>query len=711
MEEPIAVDEIINLDDNSVQTVNSDNDSEVIGSTVNDDLEIESIQLNVVNERPTAADEIEGNFKSPKNISSTVDTTAKSSTDPPVILDSDSNYSFSEHFDVLSKSDNADAREDKQIMPLEEESILMNNSRAKPRSMETLPDFIPLFDSTVEENNEINNERETSLTGISRRFVAAETDEEIEYDENRGKGDPLPEVPCEAKIYLTHLHSKYLLSPMGNAFLVKLSRCHKLKARLDFTSVGHVLVIFGLPSNQDKFQRELLLKYREITDENNQKQSLHNINVPKRADVLIRFLRDNITQLLSNLGNVNHLLKRLQFLERQQSKSGYKLAEKVRKSLNMILVGQAGLKDGTMHLDKLLTSLKTLINDYSNDEITPPQLRSEITDHWKVIFSPYRHENYQKLVDAYNKLISKNRVPKLNIDPILLGQKVLDTSFTEEQKQKLEQPRTPFTSNESANAEPGKQIVPNPLNQKTLKTTKRKHNTCAPSTVTSTSSTQAPANKVKKTTSRPVSPNKTSQNTQMSRIENSGSPNNFKTKSTSTSNCNPSASSTALKMKTTGNTNTSIKTKTIPISTTSSSATNKSKSLTISAPLSAKKQVEKVMPPPPFANPEKRSAVSQTIQKVSDKWKSTCDTLLMEITSDKSVAKNSNGGRLLESKLPSTFWSRESMRYLDDCVRLASARPDVIEKLRRVQHKSKNGQLSYNDYLAVIKLHTALCGK
>ena len=684
----------------------------MIGSTVNDDME--NIQLNTVNERATTAEESEeGNFKSPKNVSSTVDTTSKSSTEPPVVLDSDSNYSFSEHFDVPSKSVDVDAGADSQVLPSEEESILLNSSRPKSRPMETLPDYIPLFDSSREEMNVTDNDKETSLSGISRRFVAADTDEEMDCNESRERDDPLPEVPCEAKIYLTHAHSKYLLSPMGNAFLIKMSKSHKLKARLDFTSVGHVLVIFGLPSNQDNFQRELLLKYRELTEENNQKQCQNNLNVPKRADVLIRFLRDNITQLLNNLGNVNHLLKRLQFLERQQSKSGNKLAEKVRRSLNMILLGQAGLKDGTMHLDKLLRSLKTLINDYSNDEVTSPQLRTEITDHWKVIFSPYRHENYQQLVDAYNKLISKNRMPKLIIDPILLGQKVLDTSLTEEQKQKLEQPRTSVTITEITDAEPGKQIVPNPLNDKTAKITKRKQNVCAPNISASPSpSVQPSANKVKTPMSRPVSPTKVMQNI-LSRTDNSGSPTNFKAKATATLNCNPSGASTPLKAKTPGSTNTSIKTKTL-ISTTS--ATNRSKPTgnptTPTTTLSAKKQAQKAMPPPPFANPDKRSAVSTTIQKVSDKWKSTCDTLLTEISSDKpKLDKSANRGRLREAKLPSTFWSRESMRYLDDCVRLASARSDVLEKLKRVQNKSKNGQLSYNDYLAVIKLHTALCGK
>ncbi|KAM7355431.1 zinc finger CCHC-type containing 7 isoform 2-T2 [Cochliomyia hominivorax] len=702
--------QIINLEDNGVDTAGSDNEVDLVQSTV-EDVDMTNIQLNVIKETSSInTQQNEDNFKSPKIVTSTSATpTSRNQTEPPLVLDSDSNYSFSEHFDVPATLDgNEEASEDASTPEMVTSAA--NSTATKSHEIDVLPDFIPLIDST-EDQNEENNDDVNIVEGISRRFVPAESDDDDEMDENNRILSPLPELPCEAKIYLTHMHSKYLLSPVGNAFLVKTSKAHKLKARLDFTSVGHVLVIFGLPTDQDKFQRELLLKYRELSDEINQKQTQSNLNVPKRTDVLIRFLRENITQLLNNLGNVNQLLKRLQFLERQQSKSGYKLAEKVRRSLNMILVGQAGLQDGTMHLDKLLMSLKTLMNDYNSEDVTPPQLRSEITDHWKVIFTPYRHENYQQLVNAYNRLISKNRMPKLVIDPILLGQKVLDTSLTEEQKRKLEQPNPEVVANSTnASAETTKHIVPNPLNQKNTKLLKRKQITGPISPSPSATTTHATVNKTK-SNSRPVSPVKTLQTTSSPRGDNA---NVVKTKS----NSNTSSPAHLKSNKTPHNTPTSTKTK---ISTTTTPTANKSKQSTSSTTCTAatnstetptgvtKKQISKIMPPPPFANPENRSTVTTAIQAVNDKWKSTCDTILTQISSDKPIGQKD--GRTLDSKLPSTFWSRESMRYLDDCVRLVAARPAIIEKLNRVQNKSKNGQLSYNDYLAVIKLHTALNGK
>lgn len=67
---------------------------------MDDDGDMANIQINTINERPARANE---NFKSPKNLTST-STPSKKQTEPPLILDSDSNYSFSEHFDVASTS-------------------------------------------------------------------------------------------------------------------------------------------------------------------------------------------------------------------------------------------------------------------------------------------------------------------------------------------------------------------------------------------------------------------------------------------------------------------------------------------------------------------------------------------------------------------------------------------------------------------------------
>ncbi|XP_075164634.1 zinc finger CCHC-type containing 7 [Haematobia irritans] len=611
---------------------------EVESTTGNDE---DDIQLNVVT--PTLSNF--SNFKSPNNVTSV--------TNPPQFLDSDSNYSFSEHFDLPSTSTNIPG----QISPDNENSqfeapVVAHSvvSRNKSRPMEDLPEFIPLVDSTLYcDNEEVVDQNSGRILpeGISNRFVVAESEDE---ENSNGRGSKtvqsLPDgLPCEAKIYMNNFHSKYLLSQEGGIFLKRCSKNCDLKARLDFTSVGYVLVIFGLPKDQDKFQRELLMKYREIADQEGQKNVRSTPNIPKRTDVLIRFLRDDINQLMSNLGNVNHLYKRLLYVERQQSKSGAKLADKIRRSLNMILVGQAGLQDGNVHLDKILLGLKTLINDYSSEESTPLSLRSEISRHWKFIFSSYRHENYQDLIRTYNNLVLKNRMTRIAIDPLILGNKVLNTSLTAEQKEKMEQSKPQSESENNSSSSSGSQnnLRINSLTPKTSKIPKRKTN------------------------------------------QGLGTP---------TMTHSPIKTPVTQNIRSDMNMSTPIKTKSLTTNATT--------------PISgSRKQQSKILPPPPFANPEKRSTVVTNVQQVSEKCKNTCDTLLKEI-SKPSPRKGSN---VRDSKLPSTFWSRESMRYLDECIIIVSSRPELMEKVRRVQNKSKNGQLSYNDYLAVIKLHTALTGK
>lgn len=638
-----------------------------------------NIQLNATNEKKACSD---ANFKPPK------EKTLKPQNEPSLHLDSDSNYSFSEHFDVAPISENdANMAAEEPIFAasltaeklsnypeIEEERLVTNICRPTARGMESLPDFIPLNES-IEHQNEQNDEIDNVNIGISRQFVAAESDDE-DMDNNCS---PLTEIPCEAKIYLTNFHTKYLLSPPGSQFLLNISRANKLKARLDFTSVGYVLVIFGLISNQAKFQKELLLKYRDLEDEKHQRMALSSVNIPKRNFVLIKFLRSNITQLMSSLGDANRLLKRLQFLERQQTKSALKLAEKTRKSLNMILVGQAGLQDGTMHLNKLLSSLKTLLKD-EPDALVPGELRSAIIDHWKVIFSGYRHDNYQQLVETYNTLVSKNRLLELNIDPVLLGQKVLDTNLSEEQKQRLEQPRMEIPQT----TELPKQTSSNSMAQKTTKNTKGKQ-----TTETANASKHSATNATQTT-------NKVKTNNSSSNIKKKPTSTNVSTNSQNTGKTSANAPTPAKPKVSNPKMATIIKTHHQPTNATANEA--------------SKKPTQSQAGTPSSATPKKRTTMNTTIGKVADNWKNVYDTLLTEISSEKRTEKNSTR-KVQDSQIPSAFWSRESIRYLDDCICLAAARSELVEKLQRVQKKSQTGQLSYNDYLAVIKLHTALKGK
>ncbi|XP_036336246.1 uncharacterized protein LOC118746505, partial [Rhagoletis pomonella] len=342
----------------------------------------------------------ENEFKAPGEASAIITTHQSAQHKENLTADSDSNYSFSDHFEVPpaavrgeNETITGDAELD--VQPSTSAATRSMLSAKRVREMDPLPDFIPITCGSDVNTTEIDDNFDTQ-TGISRRFVAANTDDEQEDDAAQAN-----DTPCEAKIYLTHFHSNYLLSPDGHEFLKQKSEECNIKARLDWTSVGHVLVIFGLPSDQDIFHKALLDKCKDLMDRMSNKQ-LSAMKVPKRIDALIRFLRENISQLQSDLGDVNDLQRRINNLEKSHTKANMKLAEKFRRLLNMILLGQAGLCDGDKHLDKLFMNLKSLINDYQAENMVPQSLREEIDSHSRLIFTSYRHENYPDLIQSYN---------------------------------------------------------------------------------------------------------------------------------------------------------------------------------------------------------------------------------------------------------------------------------------------------------------------
>uniref|UniRef100_A0A0A1XKI1 Zinc finger CCHC domain-containing protein 7 n=1 Tax=Zeugodacus cucurbitae TaxID=28588 RepID=A0A0A1XKI1_ZEUCU len=603
---------------------------------------------------------IENEFKAPSEIPVTISGLQKSQSKDNLTVDSDSNYSFSDHFEIppIDISTKNAILEEEEAMDAQPSTSAAARGKllTKPvREMEPLPDFIPLADITDANMDEVDDNFDTQ-TGISRRFVAADTDDENDNEKDKEK-EKEHNAPCEAKVYLTHFHSNYLLSPAGHDFLVQKSKECNIKARLDWTSVGHVLVIFGLMSDQDTFHKALLEKCHELMDQMNNKQ-LSGVKVPKRIDALIRFLRENISQLQSDLGDVNDLQKRIKNLEKTHTKANMKLAERFRRLLNMILLGQAGLCDGDKHLDKLLINLKSLINDYQAENMVPQSLREEIDSHSKVIFTSYRHDNYPELIQMYNKM-EKGQKLNLNIDPLLLGQKMLDVTLTAEQKLRLEQPQVSAPSAQQSNpTSTAKKYTENnvsnsPHTPKSRLSVKQKELTQSPVAQTKITDESVTAVKGKQRTQNTL-PN-----------EAAAEVGNTKTKS---------------------NTSTPVK--------------------------------RQIVAPPPFINPQQKSTVVTKVKEVAQNRQSAFNHLERgnTIASAGGYGKtqvhisNLNNDRKAPSQGPSIFWSRESLRYLDECIHMAESNTELLQKLQRIQTKSLEGALSYNDYRAVIKLHGAMVG-
>lgn len=306
--------------------------------------------------------------------------------------DSDSNYSFSEYFN-------------------------QQPATSKPSESTALPDFIPIDSDNTDgdrDNDSLtpNDDDDEMLTPSPidvTTAAAAANDDAGQYS--------------EAKIYLSKDHSKYLMTRNGTAFLNETYNKHGVKLRMEWCSIGNILIVCGRPTAQDNFHADLLAYCTRTEDEMRKKQEISQ-QVPKNRQTLIRFIKDQITQLERPLGNVRDCFQRLLDAEKQRSKAGTRNADKARKTLNMILLGQTGLRDGAMHLTALQSNLRCLVETETKDLISSV-FRNEVFQHFKYIFSSVSHDNYAEMVRDYEAMRKAGRLPTLRLDRRLLGLRIL----------------------------------------------------------------------------------------------------------------------------------------------------------------------------------------------------------------------------------------------------------------------------------------------
>lgn len=190
---------------------------------------------------------------------------------------------------------------------------------------------------------------------------------------------------------------------------------------MGYESIGNFLNVNGLESGQNSFHNELIAYFKEA-EKLIKEKNLISQRVPKSRHTLIKFIKDQLWQLDRSLGNVQFLYKSLVNFEKQNSKTATCRADKCRKTLNMILLGQAGLLDGQMHLTALQTNLRYLIE--SVRDIVSPNFRNQVFQHCRYIFSSYDHKEYDSLVKEYILLKTNKQLPTLNLDRKLLGLKI-----------------------------------------------------------------------------------------------------------------------------------------------------------------------------------------------------------------------------------------------------------------------------------------------
>lgn len=307
--------------------------------------------------------------------------------------DSDSNYSFSDFFAKHQES----TQPKKTPAPVHADVTFEEAAR--------MPDFIPLG----QDDDDLD-------------IIVTQDHAESRAEKAKESNDDNPSKYSEAKIYLTKDHSKYLLTRNGGTFLTETYTKHNVIVRMEWRSIGNVLVVQGKPSAQDNFHADLMAYCTSAEEEMRKKQEISQ-QVPKNRTTLIRFLKEQISQLEKPLAFAKEVFVRMKINEQQRSKTGAKNADKARKTLNMILFGQTGLRDGAMHLTALQSNLRCLIENETKDVISNV-FRNEVFQHYKYIFSSFSHDNYADLVREYEKLRKNKQLPVLKLDRKLLGLKI-----------------------------------------------------------------------------------------------------------------------------------------------------------------------------------------------------------------------------------------------------------------------------------------------
>ncbi|XP_062543779.1 uncharacterized protein LOC134211154 [Armigeres subalbatus] len=315
-------------------------------------------------------------------------------TDETVVIDDDSTG-----FSAQGKEDSPQSNiNGNQTKPTNEDSnysfseFYEDESANLPQPSEPMPDFIPL----------VSTETSINTAATVQQFT-------------------------DAKIFLTKPHAKILLGPIGAAFLKDASSKFSLKVSILFQTVGNVLLANGQSADQDNFHNELVKFLNNASHQNEQLKLIN--NVPKATEKIIRFITDHLLLLTRPYENAKVLFKRYQHFEGQGANA--KTCDKIRRTLNIILFGQYGLRAGREHLTKLQNNLNELQN--TAEANASSDFRDEINQHIRYIFTSFDHANYEDIINEFDMLRKNRKLNKITREqlnlPKLMVQKPANDSF------------------------------------------------------------------------------------------------------------------------------------------------------------------------------------------------------------------------------------------------------------------------------------------
>ncbi|CAH2050852.1 unnamed protein product, partial [Iphiclides podalirius] len=250
------------------------------------------------------------------------------------------------------------------------------------------------------------------------------------------------DVVTTSRIYVTDDIIEKLKSKEGEEWLKESTR--KNNVTIQNSDSNLFIGIIGKVADQEAFQSELRdwIKSNETGDKlkPNNCSVLNNTakdedvmcnNIPKNRYNVLRKISKALDSLKTDLGDPRDIYKELIYLQnhheqllKQKEISPKQLSNNrenmnvMLKKLNMVLLGQAGLADGSKHLRELY-SIQEKLTNFRQKHITT-QMRTEIGEHYHCIFTAVPREDYQELLNKY--YVSKAK-------PVLFKKKKGDKSL------------------------------------------------------------------------------------------------------------------------------------------------------------------------------------------------------------------------------------------------------------------------------------------
>jgi len=329
--------------------------------------------------------------------------------------DSNSNYSFSEFYKEQEAKEKANAA-------LFKEPANVENSHNK-----TPIESVTITDESLNESNENLPDDAESLPNLVKNPFASNAVQPLPDFIPLSNENIKPvqiqqtqEVRGNARVMLSKEHCSILMLPKSRDFLNDLTVRLNMVMEFKWDNTGNSLQITGLPSDQTMFHaeiREYLFNFEMIKCEKAMETSSQ---LPKNKARIIGFIKTNLKS--ASKQNLFSARRQMQILLDAERSFNFKKVLKCRKSLNIIFMGHGELGDGGSHLGALRKILFELEKELRNGDIRiTNELRLEISNHMKYIFSTMNHGDYKDLLKQYtNALRNRQKKPNLVPNPICL---------------------------------------------------------------------------------------------------------------------------------------------------------------------------------------------------------------------------------------------------------------------------------------------------